>query len=61
MCAVKDIGPFDRVAGLEGLFPDAVGFQVAQFDPVEGLALAGFDEFVLEDDARITIEHDFQA
>jgi hypothetical protein len=59
--AVNDIGPFERVAGLEGLFPDAVGLQVAQLDAVEGLALAGFDEFVLEDGAGVTLQHDFQA
>src|SRR5690606_22003538 len=47
--------------GLEGLLVDAAGLQIADAHAVEGLALAGLDELVLEDDAGVAVEKDLQA
>ena len=58
---VDDVRPLERVARLERLFGYAVGLQVAQFDAIECLALARLDEFVFEDGARFTVQHDLQA
>ena len=46
------------ITRLEGFFQHASGFQVTNLDPVECLPLARLDEFVLDDGARITIQHD---
>ena len=55
---VHDVGRLDRLAGLEGLVDGLAGLQVLDADAVEGLALAGLDEFVVNDHTGIVIDDD---
>src|SRR5690606_26629023 len=57
---VDDVSAFEGFARLESPFPDLAGLQVAQAHPVESLALARLDEFVLDDGTGIALEHYFQ-
>src|SRR5690625_2768598 len=57
---VGHIGTFQALTTSEGALPNAAGFQVAQLDPVKGLPLTRLDQFVLQDAARVAIQHDFQ-
>src|SRR4029077_18794694 len=44
----------------EGALDRASGLQVPHLDTVEGLALAGLDELVLDDGVWIAVEQDFE-
>jgi hypothetical protein len=58
---VHDVRTLEALAGLEGALPDPPGLQVAQAHAIEGLALARLYELVLEDAARLAVEHDLEA
>ena len=55
---VHDIGSLERLTGAEGALDGAAVFQVTNLNAIEGLALTGFDEFVVNDGVRIALEND---
>ena len=57
---IDHIGTFDGIPRLEGAFNDPTALQIAHLDPVEGLALAGLNELVLDDGIGVAIHHDLQ-
>ena len=62
---VRALGPCDSsdtgadMAG-QGPLDDTTGLQIAELDPVEGLALARLDELVFDNRARVAIDHHLQ-
>src|SRR5690606_25891505 len=57
---VDDVSGLDAVAGLECLVDRPPGAEIAYAYAVEGLALAGLDEFVLHDNAGIPVHQDLE-
>ena len=55
------IGAFHGITGLEGAFNGTAGLQVAYFDTIERLALAGFHHFIFDDGVRIVLKHDLES
>jgi hypothetical protein len=55
-----NIGCLHVLTGLKCTFNHPTGFQVTKLYPVEGLALAGFHEFVFDNGAGISVQHYFQ-
>src|SRR6202000_1266177 len=58
---VDDVGGFDRLTRAESPLDGAAGFEIADFDAVERLALAGLDELVVDHGVRLRIEQQFHA
>src|SRR5210317_1578068 len=59
--AFHHISALKTFTRLEGTLPDAAGIEIAQFYPVECLALARLNELVIEDAAGLAVQHDLQA
>src|ERR1700722_7499347 len=54
------VGGLDAVAGFEGAFDGAAGFEVADLDAIESLSLARLDHFVLDNRERIAVDQNAQ-
>ena len=57
---INDIRRLYALARLEGLVDRLASLEVLDANAVERLSLAGFDEFVLDNDAGIVVDNDLE-
>ena len=51
-----DVGTFERLARFIGAFPHSTIFEITHSDAIKRLPLAGLNDLVLEDRARLAID-----